>query len=62
MHPTFWINPLHQLETLHGRVFDAAPPDGARIVHQDIEPPELSDGFIDQVGNGLKISDVDLQC
>lgn len=32
-----WVNPLHELEALEGRVGDGGPPNGAGVVDEDVE-------------------------
>ena len=36
-----WINLLHELEALHGCLFDRRPPNGSRIVDHYIQPAIL---------------------
>lgn len=46
---TLDIDPLHELEALHWCILHACPPDGARVVDQDVETSILLYGVVQQI-------------
>lgn len=53
------VDLLHQLEPLDGRVLDRGPPDGARVVDEDIELAVDADRLVNKPVDLVDIARVD---
>src|SRR4026207_1245957 len=53
------VDGMHQVKALHRRVSRSGQADGARIINENIDPAETSDGFLNCSGDSGLVANID---